>query len=212
MPAPKLPIAKAVPFVIHALAVFGGVSGGVWLKSTLAAEAGKPAHADDHETAEKKAGKHGATGHDAKPKDQHAAKEKKTDKKAAKDSHGGGGGHGGGHDSGSDSAGDTGFMKFSRQFVVPVIAASGVRSLVVMDINIEVPPGMEETVYTREPKLRDSMLAAMLNLSNRGAFNQNLLDARNLDSIRSELLTAARTVIGEDAQNVLILNITRQDV
>ncbi len=207
MPAPKLPIAKAVPFVIHALAVFGGVSGGVWLKSTLAAGVDKPAHADDHKPSDKKGDKHGAPAHDAKPKDQHAAADKKADtKKAAKDS------HGGGHDSGADSSGDTGFMKFSRQFVVPVIASSGVRSLVVMDINIEVPPGMEESIYTREPKLRDSMLAAMLNLSNRGAFNQNLLDGRNLDSIRSELLGAARAVIGEDAQNVLILNITRQDV
>ncbi|MEQ8936413.1 MAG: flagellar basal body-associated FliL family protein [Amphiplicatus sp.] len=210
MPAPKLPIGKAIPFVIHALAVFGGVSGGVWLKSAPAAGADKPAHTDDHKAPDKKADSHGAPAHDAKPKDQHAAKEKKADqKKAAKDSHGGGGGHGA---SDSDSAGDTGFMKFSRQFVVPVITSSGVRSLVVMDINIEVPPGMEESIYTREPKLRDSILAAMLNLSNRGAFNQNLLDGRNLDSIRADLLSAARSVIGEDAQNVLILNITRQDV
>ncbi len=207
MPAPKLPIAKAVPFVIQALAVFGGVSGGVWLKSTLAADAGdKSSHEGGHKAPDK-ADKHGD-----KSKDQHAAKDKKeSGKKTAKDSHGGG--HGGGH--GADSAkseSDTGFMKFSRQFVVPVIAPSGVRSLVVMDINIEVPPGMEETVYTREPKLRDSMLAVMLNLSNRGAFDQNLLHERNLDIIRSELLGAARTVIGDDAQNVLILNITRQDV
>lgn len=207
----KLPVGKIVPLVIQALAVFGGASAGIVLKSSFpASDEAAAGHEDDHGKAAKAEAKggHGDAAHADKPKDKHAAKkDKHGDDKAAQNSHGGG--HGA---PAAETTGGSSFMKFSRQFVVPVITASGVRSLVVMDINIEVPPGMEESIYTREPKLRDSMLATLLSLSNRGAFNQNLLDAANLDTIRSELLRAARTVVGEDAENVLILNITRQDV
>ncbi|HRX40253.1 MAG TPA: hypothetical protein P5072_12525, partial [Parvularculaceae bacterium] len=63
-----------------------------------------------------------------------------------------------------------------------------------------------------EPKLRDSMLSVLLDLSNRGAFNEVMLDPANQENIRAELLDAARSVIGPDALSILILSIARQDV
>ena len=212
LPAIKLPVGKALTAGVQALAVFGGVAAGLTLKSGAtpasgsAVETGAPAAGDGH--GEASSDKKGETEKPAK-----AAKDKKAkEKKPARGEHGGGHGDAKSGEHGDEASGEAGFMKFSRQFVVPVIDPSGVRSLVVMDINIETPPGGAEATYAREPKLRDAMLAALLGLSNRGAFDQHLLERENLDIIRAELLAAARSVIGDDAANILILNITRQDV
>lgn len=205
---PTLAVGKIALPIVQCAAIIGGAALGGALKSTAVPADGhdQNTHAESHAPEKPNP----ASGHgEEKKKPEKKAKEKK-EKKSAEKRHGGG--HGGGHgDAAADDSG-SGFMKFSRQFVVPVIEPSGVRSLVVMDINIEVPPGMAEIIYTKEPKLRDSMLAALLSLSNKGAFDQNLLEEGNLESIRAELLGAARSVIGGDAQKVLILNITRQDV
>lgn len=196
---------KYLTLLLQLLAVVGGAAGGLWLKSATAPAAeparaqdeAKPA-ADDHESAEGKKA-------EAKPK----AVDAKTEGKRAGDKKAGG--HGGGHgEAEADAA--YGFMKFSRQFVVPVIGDDGVRALVLLDINIEVPPAVTEFVYTQEPKLRDALLASLLQLSNSGAFDEHILERANMELVRSELLRAARSVIGEDAQNILILNIARQEV
>ncbi len=189
---------KYIPYAIQGLAALGGVALGLWLKS-----AGAPAEKEPVATHGEEAS-HGA---EAK-----AAPEKATKKKEAPTKKGKKADHGGHSDAKADDSTSSGFMKFSRQFVIPVLDKSGVSSLIVMDINIEVPPGVAESVYLREPKIRDAMLSALLKLSNAGAFSARLLDKANLDDVRAELLTAARSVIGADAQNVLILNITRQDV
>lgn len=189
---------KYLPYALQGLAALGGVALGLWLKSNAVPAQDEPiaAHAEaaDHATETK-----AAPGKASKQKEGNKPKEKKS-------SHGG---HGAAM---SEGSAPSGFMKFSRQFIIPVLDKSGVRSLVVMDINIEVPPSVTESVYQREPKLRDAMLSALLKLSNSGAFSAKLLDQANLESVRAELLSSARSIIGEDAQNVLILNITRQDV
>lgn len=192
---------KYLPYLLQFLAVIGGAAGGLWLKSATApaaetarAENGAEAAADDHRPVEQKKAQDKSKKHDAKADGKHAA-----EKKA--------GGHG---EADTDAA--YGFMKFSRQFVVPVIGEDGVRALVLLDINIEVPPAVTESVYSQEPKLRDALLASLLQLSNSGAFDQHILERANMELLRSELLRAARSVIGEDAQNVLILNIARQDI
>lgn len=209
---------KYVPYAVQAVFVLGGLALGLWLKSGAVAPASEGAHAANtvvasHQSAAADA--HGGTtaaenkakNKKEKNKDAHGAK--KSSHGSNKDSHGG---KSGGHDSGGDSDAGYGFLKFSRQFVVPVVDHTGVRSLVVMDINIEVPPSIAGSAYTLEPKLRDAVLAALLDLSNRGAFNENLLDQANQDAIRQDVLVAARRILGEDALNVLILSMARQDV
>jgi hypothetical protein len=200
---------KYLPYAIQGLAMIGGVAGGLWMKSAMTPSAPEESPAHEEADAHAAASDHAtADDHGAKPKEgkKDSKKDaKKRDKKADK------GGHGGGHGEGGDESA-YGFMKFSRQFVVPVLGEAGVTSLIVLDLNIEVPSSETETIYQQEPKLRDSMLATLLSLSNTGAFSSELLEQGNLDTIRAQLLQSARAVIGESAQNVLILNITRQDV
>lgn len=193
---------KYVAYAVLALAVFAGASGGAILKGALTAPPGD--HGAEKAAPAAKAEKKGAhaaakSGHDDKAKGGHDDKAKK-----AKDDHGG-------HGDGKNSA-EGNYLKFGRQFVAPVIGDAGVRSLLVFDISIETRPGMVEKLYPMEPKLRDALLSTLLSLSNRGAFDRQLLDAANLETIRRELLVAARSVIGEDAREVLILNMARQDV
>lgn len=189
---------KFLPYVVQALFVIAGLSLGLWLK----AGASSGAHA-----APAAAEQLAESAHAAEPQAKSADAAKPAKKKAAASKKKGGhGGEGGAEES------PYGYLKFSRQFVVPVVGAAGVKSLVVMDINIEVPPDATEGAYTREPKLRDSLLGALLSLSSRGAFSETILEDGNLDVVRGELLQAARRVIGDDALNVLILSMARQDV
>lgn len=193
---------KYILIGVQGLAVIGGVSLGVWAKSLTAAAPGDSHDATAPHTAEEA---HAESGKAAKAekKAAHGAKEK--------DAHAGKA-HAASGDASKEEASQNGYMKFSRQFVVPVIGSAGVRSLVVMDINVEVPAALTESIYTREPKLRDTLLSTLLRLSNEGVFDEGLLDAQTQATIRAELLGSARAVIGENALNILILNITRQDV
>lgn len=188
-------IKKIIPIVLQAVFVFGGVAGGIYLKSSgMLGGAKAEAHAvdgEDHGGAEEDGG-HG---------------DAKKDKKKAK------GGHGeakGGHGESSEPGDDKGVIKFSRQFVVPVLHGDGQSSLIVFDIAIEVPPGASEGLYTFEPRLRDAVLSALLKLSNEGVFNDQFFDEGNLSILRSSLRDAAKTIIGDDAEQILILNIARQ--
>ena len=185
---------KIVTLIVQLIAVSAGALGGLWLKSKEPQKAPVSHASDDHKGAVEK------SSHDAK------ADKKSGKKKKKKSSHGG---HGG---KGSESDSGFGYVKFSRQFIVPVIASSSVKSLAVLDISLEVPSSSTESVYSREPKLRDVMLSAMLMLSSEKKFSGDFLDPENIEIIRERLLSSAKTVLEDDVHNVLILSISRQDL
>lgn len=186
---------KIIAIVLQLIGVCAGVFIGFKLKypdtgdSAVHSEGGDD-HGDDHADDKKK------------------KKKKKKSKK--KDDHGKSDDHGDDH-SAAESNG-AGFLKFSRQFIVPVLNQSGVNSLIVLDLNLELPPNVAETAYSREPKIRDALLSTLLVLSTEGAFNDNLLAPENLDMIRARLLESARSVLGDDVIQVLIVSIAKQNL
>lgn len=194
---------KIVSIVLQVIFVSAGALGGLWLKS---GGSGGDASHEESET-------HGDTAHEDDTshdvKDDHGKKpdkkKEKKKKKKKKSDHGGDGDHGEG------DSGQSGFMKFSRQFIVPVIRRNNTNALVVIDINLELTPESTERAYSREPKIRDALLSSLLALSNEGAFEDNLLKDENVQAIRARLLASAQTVLGDDAIDVLILSIARQD-
>lgn len=189
-------IKKILPFILQAVFVLAGVAGGIQLKSMLAAPAEAHAtDADDEEEGE----------HAAKPDDSAHGDDKKDKKKKKEKS----GGHGAEE---SDPSKSSGFIKFSRQFVVPVIHDTGVHFLLVLDIGIQVPPSGAEGLYTFEPKLRDAVLTELLKLSSEGAFDDEFFEHKRIDALKTRLLDAARTIIGADAEQILVLGIARQEV
>ena len=104
------------------------------------------------------------------------------------------------------------YYKFSRQFIVPVINDDGLKSVVLLDLNLEMDESAAEAFYVREPKLRDVLMEELLDLANEGRFNGRLTNRRNLQLVRMDLLNAVQDVSGGEIRDVLILDIMRQDV
>lgn len=185
---------KIIAIALQAIAVAGGAFVGV----SLSSGSGKPS-ADAPE--------HGATDHSADHSNEEKPKSKAKEKKKASKKDGK---HGDGYE--KDGAETTGFMKFSRQFVVPVVSRDNVSALVIIDINLELDPSATENAYSREPKLRDALLKTLLQLSNEGAFGKGILEEENLTEVRTRLLGSVQKILNDDVVDVLILNVARQDI
>ena len=179
---------KIVSLLLQVVGVGAGVYLGLWLK------AGSPDAPN--------AGSEESTQTTEKTKAANAKADEKKEKNNKKDGHG--------EDSGDN--GDLAFMKFSRQFIVPVVQSNGVNALVMLDINLEVSPSATDIAYAQEPKVRDALLSTLLQLSTEGAFNARFTDQGNMDAVRGRLLQAAKTVLHEDVHEVLILSIARQNI
>lgn len=210
---------KLVALILVLVGAIGGGAGGYFAKQMVSgAEASEGDHADgDH-------GDDHGDDHSDDHKDDHSDdhgddhdasgySDKKKSNKKKKAS-----GKGKGDDA---SAGDDGaygfnnglnYFKFSRQFVVPIIAEHGVRALVLLDLNLEMDADAAESFYVREPKLRDVLMIELLDIANEGRFDGVLTDRKNLDMIRIDLVNAVRDVEGDSVHDVLILDIMRQDL
>ena len=103
------------------------------------------------------------------------------------------------------------YVKMNNQFVIPVLEDGRVNSMVIVSLSLEVTTGSSEQVYSREPKLRDAFLQVLFDHANAGGFRGAFTDGSNLILLRKALLEKARSVIGEDVQDVLISDIARQD-
>lgn len=103
------------------------------------------------------------------------------------------------------------YVKMNNQFVVPVVQEGRVASMVVLSLSLEVAPGNTETVYQREPKLRDVFLQVLFDHANIGGFAGSFTDGSNLIVLRTSLKEAAALVLGTVVSDVLITDIARQD-
>lgn len=115
-----------------------------------------------------------------------------------------------GHGKSSDS-GTTSYMKFKRQFVIPVMKENKIKSLVIMNFNIELNDAAPPNSFNLEPKLRDAFMRSLLNLSNEGVFDDDLTSPETFDYIRENLVGAARGILSQGVENVLILDVAKRD-
>ncbi|PQA87416.1 flagellar basal body-associated FliL family protein [Hyphococcus luteus] len=172
---------KLLPVILIAVAGVAGGGGGYFAKTMMS-------------------GKTSASGEDGAHGE---ADDGHGEKKAKK------GGHGGGH--GEEDATSTTYMKFSRQFVVPVVHNGRPKSMVILDINIEVDSSESEGVYALEPRLRDAFLARLMALSGEGMLPQMLEDMDKLEYTKMALLEESRKIMGDAALDVLILDLGIQN-
>ena len=103
------------------------------------------------------------------------------------------------------------YLKFKRQFVVPVMKGKEIEALVIMNLNYELDGSAPDNIYSFEPKLRDAIIRELLTLSDKGIFGADLTTPQNYEKLRSTLLEAGQQVIPEGIRDVLILDIARQD-
>lgn len=180
-----------LPIGLAALGTGAGIGAGVMLRPD-AGEAASHAAADAH----------------AETQADHA--EAAAPKQAHDDGHGGG--HDDGHEDGHGSGDAAEYVKLNNQFVVPVVTAERVESLVVLSLSLEIAPGNAEVIYRREPKLRDGFLQVLFDHANMGGFRGGFTDTARLDVLRGALREVAQTVIGPSVGDVLITDIARQDI
>lgn len=111
-----------------------------------------------------------------------------------------------------DAKTDHEYVKLHNQFIVPVVLDTSVSSLVLISLSLEVGVGQKESVFSREPKLRDAFLQVMFDHANLGGFEGAFTNSGNLDVLRSALLEVAHDAMGELITDILITDIARQDV
>ncbi|PHR91180.1 MAG: hypothetical protein COA69_11700 [Robiginitomaculum sp.] len=181
------------------LLIVGVILGGVtadFLRSGDSSSGGE-AHASTKSDGH---GKKADKGHGKKSDNGHGKKKKKKKKK---------GGHGADDEGSSSQA--TIYLKFKRQFVVPVVRNGRIESLVLLNLNLELNRNASEGIYSLEPKLRDALMRALLGLSHRGVFTGDLTRADTYEQLQIELLKATREVAENGIENVLILDLSRQE-
>ncbi len=103
------------------------------------------------------------------------------------------------------------YVKLNNQFIVPIIEGGRVASMVVLSLSLEITTGQTETVYSREPKLRDAFLQVLFDHANSGGFRGSFTDGANLVVLRQALKEKAALILGEIVTDVLITDIARQD-
>ena len=104
------------------------------------------------------------------------------------------------------------YIKIQNQFVVPVVEHEELASLVVVSLSLETDIGMNEMVHAYEPKLRDVFLQVLFDHANMGGFRGAFTRSDMLAPLRTALREAAQRQLGGGVHDVLIVEISRQDV
>lgn len=106
---------------------------------------------------------------------------------------------------------DSEFTRLGNQFIVPLVEGGQVSGLVVLTLSLEVAPGLGESVFAHEPRLRDMFLRTLFEHANAGGFAGNFTRPTAMTGLRTALREAARGVLGSGVRDVLILDVLRQD-
>lgn len=141
--------------------------------------------------------------------------EKKDDsanKPEKKDAHGKDGGGKDAHGGGEAGSSEVIYYKFSREFVVPIIRAGRVESLVILNLNLEADAAISQKLFEMEPKLRDNIMTTLITLSNDGTTFESMTSVENYESIRSMVMMNLKSVMSTGIHNVLIVDLAKQDL
>ena len=114
--------------------------------------------------------------------------------------------------SNEDYGSETTFYKFSREFVVPIMAERRVKALVILHISLEVDEKTSDQLFSLDPKLRDNIMTTLIGLSNDGRTLDELTNPESYETIRSMILMNLRSGVSEGIQNVLIMDVGKQDL
>jgi hypothetical protein len=103
------------------------------------------------------------------------------------------------------------YVKFPKQFVVPVMGDSKIKSIVVTNLSVEVETGNTDGVISRRPKLRAAFLQVLFEHAYAGGFDGVFTKTQVMSDLRGRLRETAKKLTGNIATDVLITEIVRQD-
>ncbi|MGR3711988.1 MAG: flagellar basal body-associated protein FliL [Shimia sp.] len=110
------------------------------------------------------------------------------------------------------STGDLDYMSLHDQFVVPVVKDGKMISLVLISLSLETLPNAQAKIIENEPRLRGALLQVMFDYANIGGFDGAFTNSSRLDKLRRNFFEVAQSIFGDDITDVLITEITRQDM
>ncbi len=103
-----------------------------------------------------------------------------------------------------------GVFELPGHFMVPVIAETGIHSVMVIALALEIDEAFEARVAANVPRLRDALLQVMFDHSNTGGFDGTFTSQTSLGQLRRSLLEAGQKTLGrETVHRVLITEIMR---
>jgi len=111
-----------------------------------------------------------------------------------------------------DATAEFDYAKMANQFVIPVIREERVVALVVLSVTLEVDVGASSEVFDREPRIRDAFLQKMFDFAYLGGFDGPFTKAENLATLRRGLREIAQRIAGPVVNDVLIIDLVRQEV
>lgn len=103
------------------------------------------------------------------------------------------------------------YVKFNSQFVVPVQTDGKITALLVVNLQLEVGEGSTEQAFRSEPRIRDAFLKILFAMAAEGAFDRDMFAPATQTELRGRLLAAARAVMGNTVNAVLISDFLKQD-
>ncbi len=103
------------------------------------------------------------------------------------------------------------FVALDRQFIVPVMGETRVEAMIIVSLTVEVGQGSTDSVLSRQPRVRDSLLRVLFDHAYSGGFDGAFTAEYVMRDLRRNLLKAARKSVGPDVRNVLIADIIRQE-
>lgn len=103
------------------------------------------------------------------------------------------------------------YVKVGKQTIVPVVEGGETRALMLFELAVDVPVERRDVVHELEPRLRDGFLRELMKMSHTGAFLTTFTDDRVIEELRRNLVHSARQILGDDTQDVLILDVMRQE-
>lgn len=106
---------------------------------------------------------------------------------------------------------DSAYVALSRKLIVPFTRENGKKAFVAIDITLEMAPEDSGRATEHEPKILDAFLRTLVSFAATGAFDDHAAASHTLRELNSELLKAARAVLGESVREVLISNLLTQD-
>ncbi len=184
-----------IPALIVIICIVAGGIGGNFLR-TSGGGASDGAETHKAEKPKESPGKEEKGGHgkEEKAKDSHAKDS------GAKDSHG------------EAAPSGVDYFKFTREFVVPVMRDARVDSLVILNINLEVDASILQKLFSMEPKIRDNIMTTLIGLSNDGTTLEAISNIDNYESIRATVLMNLQKIIPTGIENVLIVDMAKQEL
>lgn len=111
-----------------------------------------------------------------------------------------------------DASGQRSFITVGRQLIVPIVRGQTTQALILFELAIDVPSELSDAAQRMQPRLRDAFLRELFAMSYTGAFDETYTDARVIEEMRRNLRVVARTILGEQVADVLVLDVMRQEL